>query len=67
MAETTSKDTCWDNLENGFAVEIPMIAEPHIFKTMPCGHSGLLIGNKFVCQTCWGWQRLEVVHDTQNR
>ncbi len=31
-----------------------------LWKVMPCGHSGLLVHDKWVCQVCWSW---EVVND----
>jgi hypothetical protein len=57
MGNTTSDETIYNNLGNGFVIayENPY-PEYKLYKTMPCGHQGLLIGNKWVCQTCWGYE-----------
>lgn len=56
MNETTSDETIYCNLGNGF---IAVGENPHpqykVWVTMPCGHQGLLLNDRFVCQTCWGY------------
>jgi len=55
---TTADESIYNNLENGFVVkyENPNPAYK-LWKPMPCGHLGLWIGNKWVCQTCWGYEK----------
>jgi len=58
MKETTADETIYNNLENGFVIQYE---NPHpeckFYKRMPCGHLGLWIGNKWVCQVCWGFEK----------
>ena len=41
--------------DEGFVVVVPT-PENIITKTMSCGHLGMLVKDKWVCQTCWGWE-----------
>ena len=58
MNTTTADETIYNNLENGFVIsyENPC-PEYTLYKKMPCGHLGLWICNKWVCQTCWGYEK----------
>ena len=53
--ETTSVDTVY---YNGFKVLMPGIVR--ITKMMSCGHLGLFLGDRWTCQTCWGFELQEV-------
>jgi len=52
---STSKCGTWYSTGMGYAVIVPDPKEVFI-KTMPCGHTGILIMDKWVCQTCMGWE-----------
>ncbi len=54
--ETTADDTYWFNDGNGFAYHCIGKPNPLIVKKMPCGHMGLLIKDRFVCQVCWSYE-----------
>jgi len=58
MASTTADETIYNNLENGFVIrqENPH-PEVKLYKRMPCGHLGLWVVDKWVCQTCWGYEK----------
>lgn len=60
MAEITSVDTVWYNAGLGFAYKL-LDPSPnyHLTKMMPCGHTGLWVVDRWVCQTCWSWQKEE--------
>lgn len=53
--QSTSACGAWSAPLLGYSFRIP---EPEITvtKKMPCGHLGLLIWDKWVCQTCTGWE-----------
>jgi hypothetical protein len=42
--------------DDGFIVVVPR-PDRVIMKTMPCGHLGMLVKDKWVCQICGGWER----------
>ena len=55
----TSCELIYDNLGNGFVIRYENPNPTYkVYKTMLCGHSGLLIGNKWVCQTCWSYEEI---------
>lgn len=54
---TDATDVCWSAPVDGIAYLIPA-PKVRIYKEMPCGHSGILIGDKWVCQTCISWELL---------
>ena len=59
MGDTASNETIYNNLENGFVIAYE---NPHpeykLWKIMPCGHQGLWIIDKWVCQTCYSYEKL---------
>lgn len=58
MNETTADETIWNNLENGFVVRYENPYPKYkLYKNMPCGHLGLWVGDKWVCQTCWSYEK----------
>jgi len=59
MSNITSDETICYNYGDGF---VGFSENPHpeykIWKEMPCGHSGLWLFDRWVCQTCWGYEKL---------
>jgi len=58
MGSTTSNETIYYNYGDGFVgiFENPSPGNK-LYKMMPCGHLGLWIIDRWVCQTCWGWEK----------
>ena len=58
MASTTSDERIYYNGGNGF---VGRFENPHpeykLYKKMPCGHQGLWVYDRWVCQTCWGYEK----------
>lgn len=52
---TTAKNTAYYS-KDGFAYEIPFDYSFVWSKAMPCGHYGLWVKDRWVCQTCFSWQ-----------
>lgn len=53
--QTTAQCGVWSAPVCGTSYRIP-IPEYILYKAMPCGHLGMLINNKWVCQTCLSWK-----------
>jgi len=57
MNYTTSDERIYYNYGDGF---VGSFENPHpeykLGKTMPCGHQGLWVIDRWVCQTCWGYE-----------
>ena len=57
MNDTTSDETIYYNMGNGFvAVGRNPYPDYKLYKEMPCGHLGLWLYDRWVCQTCWGYE-----------
>ena len=58
MLSTTSDERIYYNNGNSFVTrfENPQ-PEYKLWKKLPCGHQGLWIYDKWVCQTCWGYEK----------
>jgi hypothetical protein len=47
----------WYMTDLGWAIIVPEPKEIFL-RMMPCGHLGVKIKDKWVCQTCCGWERI---------
>jgi hypothetical protein len=56
--QTTADDTVWWNNGEGraFKIEDPNPGQRFI-KSLPCGHWGLWVFDRWVCQVCWSWEK----------
>ncbi len=53
--QTTATCGVWSAPILGFSYRIPS-PETVLMKKMPCSHYGILLDNKWVCQTCVSWE-----------
>ena len=53
---TTSDERIYYNYGDGFVIRLEN-PHPLLYKEMPCGHQGLWVYDRWVCQTCWSYEK----------